>query len=357
MDIETRMDLIKAPPTEEIIMEQDLRKLLETKDHPEHYIGFEISGFLHIGTLIVSGYKINDLAKAGVNVKVYLADWHSFINKKLEGNWENILKAAKYFEEGFKFFCPKAKIILGSNLYHNNDEYWKDVIRFSSQITLARNTRCLTIMGRTEKDNLNFGQYIYPPLQAVDVKYLGEDIPHGGMDQRKIHMLAREVFPKMGWNKPICLHHHLLMGLAEPPKIETNDKIEMVMAAKMSKSKPWTAIFIHDSEGEIKDKLKRAWCPERQVEFNPVLELVKYVIFHEKKEFLIERDSKFGGDINFFSYEELEKEYINGDIHPIDLKSSVAREISNIIKPIRQHFEKPQYKKLLEVFKKTEVTR
>jgi len=147
------------------------------------------------------------------------------------------------------------------------------------------------------------------------------------------------------------------MGLAEPPKIETNDKIEMVMAAKMSKSKPWTAIFIHDSEGEIKDKLKRAWCPERQVEFNPVLELVKYVIFHEKKEFLIERDSKFGGDINFFSYEELEKEYINGDIHPIDLKSSVAREISNIIKPIRQHFEKPQYKKLLEVFKKTEVTR
>lgn len=357
MDIETKLELIKRPPTEEIITEKELKELLETNEHPKHYIGFEISGLLHLGTLIVSGYKINDLAEAGVDVTVYLADWHSFINKKLGSNWDNILKAAKYFEEAFKFFCPKAKIVLGSNLYHNNDEYWKDVIRFSSNVTLSRVTRCLTIMGRTEKESLNFAQYIYPSMQAVDIKYLGEDIPHGGMDQRKVHVLAREIFPKLGWKKPVALHHHLLMGLAEPPRVSSEDKIEQVIALKMSKSQPWTAIFIHDSEEQIRKKLLKAWCPERQVEMNPVLELAKYVIFHEKKEFLVERDTKYGGDVVFSSYEELEKEYIEGKLHPIDLKLSVAREISDIIDPIRRYFEIPSNKKLLEVFQYSGVTR
>lgn len=357
MDVETKLELIKRPPTEEIITEKELKELLETNEHPKHYIGFEISGLLHLGTLVVSGYKINDLAEAGVDVTVYLADWHSFINKKLGGNWDNILKAAKYFEEAFKFFCPKAKIVLGSDLYHNNDEYWKDVIRFSSNVTLNRVTRCLTIMGRTERELLNFAQYIYPPMQAVDIKYLGEDIPHGGMDQRKVHVLAREVYPKLGWKKPVALHHHLLMGLAEPPKVNSEDKIEQVVASKMSKSQPWTAIFIHDSEKQIREKLLKAWCPEKQAEMNPVLELAKYIIFHEKKEFLVERSDKYGGDIVFSSYEALEKEYIEGKLHPMDLKLSVAREISSIIDPIRRYFERPSNKKLLEVFQFSEVTR
>lgn len=357
MDREKRMDLVMAPPTEEVLVEEELRNLLDTNDHPEHYIGFEISGLLHLGTLLMCGYKINDLAKAGFKVKVFLADWHSYINKKLGGNWDTIIKASKYFAEGFKLACPKAEIVLGSEIYHNNDEYWKDLVRFSSQFTLARNTRCLTIMGRTEKDSLNFSQYLYPPMQGVDVKYLGPDLSHGGMDQRKIHALAREVFPKLGWKKPAFLHHHLLMGLAEPPAIANGDKLERVMAAKMSKSKPWTAIFIHDSDEEIYEKLRRAWCPEKTVEMNPVLELVKYVLFHEKKEFLIEREKKHGGDIRFEAYSEVENIYAKGELHPKDLKNAVARDIAKIVKPLREHFEKPAMKYLRAIFEKVDVTR
>jgi tyrosyl-tRNA synthetase len=357
MDIETKLELIKRPPTEEIITEQELRQLLETNEHPEHYIGFEISGFLHLGTLVMCGYKINDLIKAGVRAKVYLADWHSFINNKLGGIWENILTAAKYFAEGFKFFCPKAEIVLGSDLYNNNNEYWKDLIRFSKFITLARTTRCLTIMGRSESEKLDFAQYIYPPMQAVDVRYLGKDLPHGGMDQRKAHILAREVFPKLKWEKPIPIHHHLLAGLAEPPKIMGKSKLEKVIAAKMSKSKPWTCIFIHDTEEQIKEKLEKAWCPEKVTENNPVLELAKYIIFREKESFEVERPVKYGGTKVFNSYEELENEFRVGKLHPQDLKQNVAREIAEVVKPIRKHFEKPSNKKLLEVFKEVEITR
>jgi len=176
MDVETKMEIIKRPPTEEIITEEDLRNLLETNDHPEHYQGFEISGLLHLGTLLMSGNKINDLAEAGFKVKVFLADWHTFINNKLGGDWDRIVKASKYFAEAFKFYCPKVEIILGSEFYHHNDEYWKDVIRFSKKISLARTMRCLTIMGRSEREKIEFGQLLYPPMQAVDVKYIGRDL-------------------------------------------------------------------------------------------------------------------------------------------------------------------------------------
>ena len=103
MDIETKMGLVMSPTTEELITEQELRELLETKDHPNHYIGFEISGLLHTGSLLISGYKIKDLLEAGFNCCVFLADWHSFLNRKLGGDWETIRKGAKYFEEGFIF--------------------------------------------------------------------------------------------------------------------------------------------------------------------------------------------------------------------------------------------------------------
>jgi len=350
MDVETRMELIKREPTEEIITEEELREILQTNPHPKHYIGFEISGLLHLGTLFLSGYKINDLIEAGVDCTVYLADWHSFINNKLGGVWENILKASKYFEEGFRFFCPRAKIVLGSELYHNNDEYWKDVIRFSKHITLTRNTRCLTIMGRSQGEKLDFAQYMYPPMQGVDVKYLGPNIPHGGMDQRKVHVLCREVFPKLKWEKPIPIHHHLLMGLAEPLKVAPKSKMDQVIAAKMSKSRPWTCIFIHDGEKEINDKIKKAFCPEKVVELNPVLEMARYIIFRERRNFLIERSAKFGGDIEFSNYGELEKEFRKGKLHPMDLKANVARELNEIIRPVREHFE--NRKELMEVFQK-----
>ncbi|NIO44328.1 MAG: tyrosine--tRNA ligase [Candidatus Aenigmarchaeota archaeon] len=357
MDIETRIDLIKKPPTEEILVEDELKQLLETNEHPQHYQGFEISGLLHLGNFIISGFKINDFIKAGIRCQAYLADWHSFINNKFGGDWEKILIAAKYYAEAFKFFCPGVKIVVGSDLYHNNDEYWKRIMKFSKHMTLKRTLRCMTIMGRSENEKLDLSQYFYPPMQAVDVKEIGADMPHGGMDQRKAHVLAREVFPKMKWKKPVAVHHHLLMGIAEPMKLEAKDKLEQVISSKMSKSKPWTAIFIHDTEEQIKKKLQKAWCPEKQTEMNPILEIIKHVIFHEKKIFEISRDSKFGGTIEFDKYEKLEKSYEKGEIHPKDLKDNVAREISNIIDPLRKHFEKPSNKKLLDVYKEVEITR
>ncbi|MFC1755271.1 tyrosine--tRNA ligase [Thermoproteota archaeon] len=335
MDIDEKIGLVAQPPVEEVVTLEDLRHLFETESHPSHYIGLEMSGLLHLGSLILTGFKINDFIEAGIKCRILLADWHSYINNKFNGDLDKIRIASKYYEEAFKFFCPEVDIITGSELISHTDDYWENLVRFSKNTTLSRNTRCLTIMGRNEKESLNFAQYLYPPMQAVDIQALNSSIVHAGMDQRKVHMLARDIFPKMGWKVPVAVHHHLLPGLSEPDSSLDDSKV----SSKMSKSKPWTCVFIHDDEKEVELKMKKAWCPEGLIENNPILEIAKYISFHESDEFIIDRPQKFGGPLSFTEYSQLENIYREKKLHPADLKIAVANSINRIIEPIRNHFK------------------
>ena len=163
-------------------------------------------------------------------------------------------------------------------------------------MSIARTMRTLTIMGRSEDDKkIDVAKLLYPAMQAVDIRSLDVDIAHAGMDQRKIHMLVREIFPKMGWRVPVAVHHKLLPGLLKPS--DTNNS---QLVGKMSKSDPNSGIFIHNSDKEIKRKIGKAWCEEAAIQNNPVLEIAKTIIFHEFKEINIERPEKFGGNISVF---------------------------------------------------------
>ena len=109
----------------------------------------------------------------------------------------------------------------------------------------------------------------------------------------------------------------------------------------MSKSKPDSMISIHDNPDNVNSKIKKAYCPEKQVEGNPILEMCKFVIFPELKgeAFLIERPEKFGGNLEFNFYKDLETAFING-LHPLDLKNATAINVNKILKPIHKYFEK-----------------
>lgn len=341
MDTESKIDLILREPTEEVIEVEELREIFKTNSNPRHYIGLEISGKLHLGSLILTGYKINDFINARVDCNVFLADWHTYINNKLNSNWEKIIEVSKYYGEAFKFFCPGVNIILGSSLYDNYDDYWKNFMIFSKHMTLSRTLRALTIMGRTEKEKLDFSQLMYPSMQSADIKALDLDIVHAGMDQRKIHMLVREIFPKLGWKVPVSVHHHLLPGLTEPTKfgLGEGDEQDYMISSKMSKTNPLGGVSIHDNESTIQKKISRAYCPIGESENNPILEITKYVIFHKFPEFQIERPSKFGGSMVYYDYNKLEYDYIQKKIHPKDLKDSVSIYLNKVIEPVRNHFK------------------
>ena len=354
MDVTEKIALVTKEPAEEVVTNEELANLFNTNAHPKHYIGLEISGFLHLGSLILTCFKINDFIRAGVHCTVFLADWHTFINDKLGGNLDTIRKVSEYYASAFKFLCPGIEILQGSKLYESRREYWTELIQFAKHISLPRAMRTLTIMGRSEKDKLDLAQMLYAPMQAVDIHTMDLDIVHAGMDQRKIHMLVREIFPKMKWKVPVAVHHRLLPGLSDPTPLavseneEINESITAVLEnqetgkktiieSKMSKSKPSSGIFIHDTDEEIQSKIKKAWCPEGVVENNPLLEISRYVIFHEFKEILVERSPKFGGNVSYTNYSQLESDFIQKKLHPSDLKKTVETYLIKIISPIRKN--------------------
>ncbi|MDG7053876.1 MAG: tyrosine--tRNA ligase [Nitrososphaerota archaeon] len=345
MDVTEKFDLIVKPPTEEIVTKDELLDLLKTNSNPKHYIGFEISGFLHLGSLISTGFKINDFMKAGVNCTVFLADWHTLINDKLGGDWNTISKVSKYYADAFKLVCPGIKIVLGSELYDSKKEYWFEFVKFTKHMSLARTMRTLTIMGRSEnEEKIDLAKLLYPPMQAVDIHSLDLDIVHAGMDQRKIHMLVREIFPKMRWKIPIAVHQKLLPRLSEPGDPKNGGEL-----TKMSKSDPNSGVFIHDSDDEIKSKIKKAWCEEGNID-NPLLEITKNVIFHEFSEISVERPEKFGGNITYTDFSQLELDFSQKKLHPSDLKQTVSNYLIKIISPIREKLTINE--ELLEAMKK-----
>ncbi len=347
MDVTEKVALIEKPPTEEIVTKEELIELLKTNSSPKHYIGIEISGFLHLGSLISTGFKINDFLKAGIHCTVFLADWHTLINDKLGGDWETISKVSKYYFKAFKLVCPGVEIVLGSDLYDSKKEYWLEFVRFTKHMSLARTMRTLTIMGRSEKEEkIDLGKLLYPPMQAVDIHSLDLDIVHAGMDQRKIHMLVREIFPKMKWKVPIAVHHRLLPGLGKKVVTVDNETVN-----KMSKSDPNTGILIHDSNDEIRSKIKNAWCEEGNIETNPLLEISKDILFHEFDEIKVERPEKFGGNAEYSEYTKLESDFGAKKLHPSDLKQTVADYLIKIISPIRDSLELKE--ELLEAIKKS----
>src|SRR6476659_10733215 len=99
MDIDERINLIMRDPTIEVVTYDELKFILETVAHPRHYIGLEISGMLHLGSLVLTGFKINDFIKAGISTTVFLADWHTYINDKLSGDWDKIRQVSQYYED------------------------------------------------------------------------------------------------------------------------------------------------------------------------------------------------------------------------------------------------------------------
>lgn len=370
-------DLIRRN-LDEIITDEDLKRLIESGEKLKHYIGFEISGKIHLGTGLMSMLKIKDFMDAGVSVTVFLADWHTWINDKLGGDREKIKRVAvNYFKEGMKASLKclggnpeKIKFLLGTELYHNHDEFWATLIDVSKNTTLARVMRSITIMGREEGEGIDFAKLIYPPLQVADIFFQGIHLAHAGMDQRKAHVIARDVanqlkikplLDKKGQKiKPIAVHHHLLLGLGKPPvwPIPKDKLRDLWSVLKMSKSVPDSCVYIHDTPQEIKRKINNAFCPEGEVEFNPVLDWTKYLIFREKENsLLINRPEKFGGNVTYKNYVNLEKDFKNKKLHPMDLKNAVAEALIKLLEPARRHFAQPRVKKMLSELDKMLITR
>ena len=278
---------------------------------------------------------------------------------------ENIRACGEYFRHCFEALgvaTDKTHVIWASDLAQDID-YWEKVIRIAKASSLLRTRRALTIMGREMGlSDIETAWIFYPCMQAADIFQMDLDVACAGMDQRKAHMLARDAAGKLGWDKPVSIHTHLLMGLQKPEPtaaaenlFDEDAKLSRRISTKMSKSKPESCVFVHDTPEAIRTKMRNAYCPPRQEEDNPVLEHARYILFPALGSLDVPRPSKYGGPLAFTSYQDLKESYVQGQVHPLDLKNGVAEALVEILKPVREHFKRNP--EPLEEMTKIETTR
>ncbi len=336
MDAEERVDLVTRN-TVEVLTPEEVRALLARSERPRAYIGFEPSGRLTVAHLITAR-KIRDLADAGLEVTVFLADWHAWINDKLGGDLARIESAGRYMEGGFTALGvdpARVKFRWARELTARGD-YWARVVRVAKATSLARAKRAMSIMGRDEDEtNLDAAKLFYPAMQAADIFELPVDLAYGGMDQRRAHVLAREVAHHYGWPVPTAVHTPLLSSLKGGGRM---DPAEGSVERKMSKSDPASSIPLPATREEIDRRIGAAFCPAKEVDGNPIVEAVRWIAFPWEGRFAVDRSSAHGGPVAFDRAPAFEEAWRSGSLHPQDVKRAVADVLDRLVAPARAFF-------------------
>lgn len=354
-DLETRLARILSVG-ERCIEESELRALLThtstTGRRPLCYDGFEPSGRMHIAQGIQKAVNVNKLTSSGCDFVFWVADWFAALNDKLGGDLKKIRVVGEYFIEVWKasgMDMDHVRFMWASDSINSApDEYWRRVMDVARLNSLARIKRCGPIMGRQENDNLSAAQVLYPCMQAADVFFLKADICQLGTDQLKVNMLAREYCdatrPKIA-HKPVVLSHVMLPGLKAGQD-------------KMSKSDPESALWMEDTAADVNSKIKKAFCPEKEVQGNPCLAYVRHLVIPASGSLTILRKEENGGNVTYEDADTLEAAFAAGELHPGDLKPALSKAINALLQPVRDHFtNNPKAKALLKQVKSYKVTR
>ena len=273
-----------------------------------------------------------DIQAAGARVIVLLADLHAYLNDK--GTLEEIRRVAEYNRHCFIALGldPKrTEFLLGSD-FQLKPRFMMDVLRMATDTTLLRARRSMAEIARNLKDP-DVAQVLYPIMQAVDIAHLNVDVAVGGIDQRKVHMIAREKLPALGYKKPVCVHVPLIHGIDGE--------------AKMSSSKG-NFIAVDDEPSTIKEKINKAFCPPKQTKDNPIIEHAEYFVLPSIGKLEIRRPERYGGLLEVNSASELKKLYTAGKLHPADLKGAVAEALVELLAPVRDYFAAHPEAKLVE---------
>jgi tyrosyl-tRNA synthetase len=384
-----KFNTVEVLPTDDSQLDKELEFLIEKSNASgqpiRHYIGFEISGKIHLGSGIMTALKVKALQDAGVVCTFWLADFHTWINNKLDGKLETIDKVSREYFEPMMLQCclavgcdiSKIEVLRATEIYDtkvNGKSFFAFDLQVAKNLTLNRVLKSISVTGKKEEDNVNFGILRYPPMQVADAFFMQTHIVHAGMDQRKCHVLMRETASKLDYDyqlkiagkpiAPIAVHHALLLGLGKPEGDQGSRMRDEVMEdAKMSKSKPNTCIFPDDSEELIASKIKKAYCPmpnleiqtleeiENEQKLNPILNWIENMIIPIQGSFEI--TSREGEISTYSDFSTLWTDYCKGNIHPVDLKNSLVVTLVKILEiPRNWALENKSKLELVESFVK-----
>jgi len=323
METKEKLELIRKN-IQEIIGDKDLENLLNSKKNVSIYWGAMPTGSISVAYFFPM-MKIADFLKAGLKVKILLADVHAALDSV---PWEDLEKRTAYYKkaiitmlETIGVSVNNLEFVLGSELQMNK-EFFMDLLKLSTIASVHDSKKAASEVVKLGESPRLSG-ILYPLIQALDEEYLKVDMQFGGVDQRKIMVFARENLPKLGYKARIEIMNPIIRGL---------------IGEKMSSSIKNTKIDLMDSEKIVQKRINKAECTEGDSN-NGLMALAKYLIFGVNDKFIIERPEKYGGNLEYNSYEKLEEDFTSKNLHPMDLKSGVSTEINKLLVNFRDNTE------------------
>ncbi|MBU1252434.1 MAG: tyrosine--tRNA ligase, partial [Nanoarchaeota archaeon] len=315
--VDEKIELVKRN-LQEVISEEELETLLKKKKSPSLYWGTMPTGSVSFAYFFPM-LKLADFLKAGFKVKILLADLHA----ALDGvPWDLLEKRYKYYERAITLILKSLDVDLKNlefvkgSAIQMNEKYFNDVLKLSTLTSISNAKHSASEAVKTAQGDVKLSGLIYPLMQALDEEYLGVDAQFAGLDQRKILVFAREFLPKIGYKPRVELMVPMIRGL---------------VGKQMSSSVESSKIDLLNDEKTVIKKINAADFAEGNPE-NGLMDIVKYLILVIKgdkgEKLLIERSEKYGGNLSYGSYEELERDVLAKKIHPLDLKNAVAKEIN-----------------------------
>lgn len=329
---------------QEVLNPQIIKNVLEVEKRPlKIYWGTAPTGRPHCGYLVPMT-KLAHFLKAGCEVTVLLADLHAFLDN-MKAPLELVEFRVKYYGRIVKSILKsigvpieKLKFVIGKS-YQLTENYTLDIFRLSNVVSQNDAKRAGADVVKQVENPLLSG-LIYPLMQALDEEYLGCDAQFGGVDQRKIFVLAEENLPSLGYKKRGHLMNRMVPGLTQ--------------GGKMSASDPNSKIDLLEDPKQIKKKINSAYAAPGVVEGNGLISFIEYVVFpifelkEDKPVFRIDRPEQYGGPISYANIEELKTAYASQDLSPQDLKLGVTDVINQLLEPIRTEFLNDEEFQLIE---------
>lgn len=323
---------------QEVLNAQIIKDVLENEKRPlKIYWGTAPTGKPHCG-YFVPMIKLAHFLKAGCEVTVLLADLHAYLDN-MKAPLEVVRFRAKYYECVVKAILTsinvpinRLKFITGSE-YQLTADYTMDIFKLSNRVSQNDAKRAGADVVKQVANPLLSG-LIYPLMQALDEHYLDVDVQFGGVDQRKIFVLAEENLQAIGYKKRAHLMNPMIPGLGQ--------------GGKMSASDPNSKIDVLEDPKVVTKKINSAYCAPGDIVDNGLIAFIENVIQpiqslkaeKETFDFFIDRPEKYGGPITYSSLETLKEDFKSEKLSPVDLKSGVATKINELLTPIREDFVK-----------------
>ncbi|EMC95949.1 hypothetical protein BAUCODRAFT_509803 [Baudoinia panamericana UAMH 10762] len=336
-DATSKFDLI-TKNLQEVLNPEIIKEILDKNERPlSIYWGTATTGKPHCG-YFVPMLKIAEFLAAGCEVKVLLADVHGFLDN-LKAPIELVEERVKYYRHAItsamkavNVDISRLKFVIGSQYQTPKEKatnYAFDLLRLCTQVSSHDASKAGSEVVK-QTDSPPVSSIIYPLMQALDEEYLNVDAQFGGVDQRKIFTLAVESLPRIGFRKRAHLMNPLIPGLQE--------------GGKMSSSDPDSKIDLIEPADIVRKKLKKAFCPPKQVEGNGVLSFVEYVLLpasalknNGTPRFVVDR--RDAEPLVYDSIERMRKDYEADVLSPQSLKPAVTEALLAILKPIREEYE------------------